>query len=50
MDFNNGVKQSARLIFNEDDAKPRYRALNDKDDVQRYIENGSALDSKLEGW
>uniref|UniRef100_A0A1I8MI83 Kinesin-like protein unc-104 n=1 Tax=Musca domestica TaxID=7370 RepID=A0A1I8MI83_MUSDO len=48
LDFNNGVKQSARLIFNEDDAKPRYRALNDKDDVQRYIENGSALDSKLE--
>ncbi|XP_073844331.1 kinesin family member unc-104 isoform X13 [Musca autumnalis] len=48
LDFNNGVKQSARLVFNEDDAKPRYRALNDKDDVQRYIENGSALDSKLE--
>uniref|UniRef100_A0A1I8P2E5 Kinesin-like protein unc-104 n=1 Tax=Stomoxys calcitrans TaxID=35570 RepID=A0A1I8P2E5_STOCA len=48
LDFNNGVKQSARLIFNEDDAKPRYRALNEKDDVQRYIENGSGLDSKLE--
>ncbi|XP_075169171.1 kinesin family member unc-104 isoform X6 [Haematobia irritans] len=48
LDFNNGVKQSARLIFNEDDAKPRYRALNEKDDVQRYIENGSVLDSKLE--
>lgn len=49
LDFNNGVKQSARLIFNEDDAKPRYRALNEKDDVQRYIENGSSLDTKLEG-
>ncbi|TMW53505.1 hypothetical protein DOY81_001382 [Sarcophaga bullata] len=47
LDFNNGVKQSARLVFNEDDAKPKYRALNDKDDVQRYIDNGG-LDSKLE--
>ncbi|XP_037953282.1 kinesin-like protein unc-104 isoform X8 [Teleopsis dalmanni] len=47
IDFNNGVAQSARLIFNEDDAKPKYRALNEKDDVQRYIENGG-LDSKLE--
>ncbi|XP_068147757.1 kinesin-like protein unc-104 isoform X6 [Drosophila tropicalis] len=47
IDFNNGVKQSARLIFNEDDAKPKYRALNEKDDVQRYIENGG-IDSKLE--
>ncbi|XP_065367273.1 kinesin-like protein unc-104 isoform X5 [Calliphora vicina] len=47
LDFNNGVKQSARLIFNEDDAKPKYRALNEKDDVQRYIDNGG-LDSKLE--
>jgi len=48
IDFNNGVKQSARLVFNEDDAKPKYRALNEKDDVQRYIDNGG-LDSKLEG-
>ncbi|XP_039953581.1 kinesin-like protein unc-104 isoform X6 [Bactrocera tryoni] len=47
IDFNNGVKQSARLVFNEDDAKPKYRALNEKDDVQRYIDNGG-LDSKLE--
>ncbi|XP_036334022.1 kinesin-like protein unc-104 isoform X8 [Rhagoletis pomonella] len=47
IDFNNGVKQSARLIFNEDDAKPKYRALNEKDDVQRYIDNGG-LDTKLE--
>ncbi|KAM7343211.1 kinesin family member unc-104 isoform 9-T11 [Cochliomyia hominivorax] len=47
LDFNNGVKQSARLIFNEDDAKPKYRALNEKDDVQRYIDNGG-LDTKLE--
>ncbi|KNC32212.1 hypothetical protein FF38_11286 [Lucilia cuprina] len=47
LDFNNGVKQSARLIFNEDDAKPKYRALNEKDDVQRYIDNGG-MDSKLE--
>lgn len=48
IDFNNGVKQSARLVFNEDDAKPKYRALNEKDDVQRYIDNGG-LDNKLEG-
>lgn len=48
IDFNNGVKQSARLIFNEDDAKPKYRSLNEKDDVQRYIDNGG-LDTKLEG-
>ncbi|XP_032596789.1 kinesin-like protein unc-104 isoform X9 [Drosophila grimshawi] len=47
IDFNNGVKQSARLVFNEDDAKPKYRALNEKDDVQRYIDNGG-LDTKLE--
>nr|XP_016929017.1 kinesin-like protein unc-104 isoform X11 [Drosophila suzukii] len=47
IDFNNGVKQSARLVFNEDDAKPKYRALNEKDDVQRYIDNGG-LDSKME--
>ncbi|XP_046809868.1 kinesin-like protein unc-104 isoform X9 [Lucilia cuprina] len=47
LDFNNGVKQSARLIFNEDDAKPKYRSLNEKDDVQRYIDNGG-MDSKLE--
>ncbi|XP_054741233.1 kinesin-like protein unc-104 isoform X3 [Anastrepha obliqua] len=47
IDFNNGVKQSARLIFNKDDAKPKYRALNEKDDVQRYIDNGG-LDTKLE--
>ncbi|XP_004444575.1 kinesin-like protein unc-104 isoform X1 [Drosophila persimilis] len=47
IDFNNGVKQSARLVFNEDDAKPKYRALNEKDDVQRYIDNGGH-DSKLE--
>nr|XP_017108275.1 kinesin-like protein unc-104 [Drosophila bipectinata] len=47
IDFNNGVKQSARLVFNEDDAKPKYRALNEKDDVQRYIDNGG-LDSKLD--
>ncbi|XP_033253591.1 kinesin-like protein unc-104 isoform X2 [Drosophila miranda] len=47
IDFNNGVKQSARLVFNEDDAKPKYRAFNDKDDVQRYIDNGGH-DSKLE--
>lgn len=51
IDFNNGVKQSARLVFNEDDAKPKYRALNEKDDVQRYIDNGgleSKLDAELE--
>lgn len=48
IDFNNGVKQSARLVFNEDDAKPKYRALNEKDDVQRYIDNGG-LESKLDG-
>ncbi|XP_030368966.1 kinesin-like protein unc-104 isoform X10 [Scaptodrosophila lebanonensis] len=47
IDFNNGVKQSARLVFNEDDAKPKYRALNEKDDVQRYIDNGG-MDSKLD--
>ncbi|XP_062134211.1 kinesin-like protein unc-104 isoform X7 [Drosophila sulfurigaster albostrigata] len=47
IEFNNGVKQSARLVFNEDDAKPKYRALNEKDDVQRYIDNGG-IDSKLE--
>ncbi|KPU76823.1 uncharacterized protein Dana_GF13447, isoform C [Drosophila ananassae] len=51
IDFNNGVKQSARLVFNEDDAKPKYRALNEKDDVQKYIDNGgleSKLDAELE--
>ena len=43
-----GVFQSARLIFDENDAKPRYRALNEKDDVSRFIENDD-LDNKLEG-
>ncbi|XP_037888422.1 kinesin-like protein unc-104 isoform X12 [Glossina fuscipes] len=47
IDFSNGVKQSARLIFNEEDAKPKYRNLNEKDDVQRYIDHGG-LDTKLE--
>lgn len=49
LDLNNGVKQSARLVFNEDDGKSsKYRALTEKDDLQRYIEN-NALDAKLEG-
>lgn len=46
IDFNNGVKQSAKIVFDEDQlAKPKYRSLaNEKD--ERYIEGG---DYKIEG-
>jgi len=43
-DLNNGVKQSARILFDEDH-KPKYRSLaNEKD--ERFIEGN---DCKIEG-
>lgn len=45
IDFNNGVKQSAKIIFDEDQPKPKYRSLaGEKED--RFNETG---DYKLEG-
>ncbi|XP_055916355.1 kinesin-like protein unc-104 isoform X7 [Eupeodes corollae] len=43
IDFNNGVKQSARLLF-EEEAKPKYRSITDKE--EQYIEG--RLDTKIE--
>ncbi|XP_055850310.1 kinesin-like protein unc-104 isoform X3 [Episyrphus balteatus] len=43
IDFNNGVKQSARLLF-EENAKPKYRSMTEKD--ERIID--SSLDTKIE--
>lgn len=43
IDFNNGVKQSARLLF-DDEVKPKYRPITEKD--ERYIEG--SLDTKIE--
>lgn len=43
IDFNNGVKQSAKIVFDEEVRKPKYRSM-DKD--ERYIDGG---DYKIEG-
>lgn len=45
IDFNNGVKQSAKIVFGEEPPKPKTRSLaNEKD--ERYIEGGEC---KIEG-
>ncbi|XP_037039908.1 kinesin-like protein unc-104 isoform X6 [Bradysia coprophila] len=45
IDFNNGVKQSAKIVFGEEMPKPKTRSLaNEKD--ERYIEGGEC---KIEG-
>lgn len=49
-DFNNGVKQSARIVFDEEATKPKFRQLqitnNEKD--EKYIEGGNEC-IKIEG-
>ncbi|XP_050081310.1 kinesin-like protein unc-104 isoform X6 [Anopheles maculipalpis] len=49
-DFNNGVKQSARILFDEEQngqhKVPKIRTIPDKD--EKYIEGGNEMGTKLE--
>lgn len=44
-DFNNGVKQSARIMFDEESGKPKYRSLCSEQNEGRFIEG---IENKLE--
>lgn len=46
IDFNNGVKQSAKILFDEEVAKPKFRSIGHHEKDERYIEGS---DCKIEG-
>lgn len=48
IDFNNGVKQSAKIIFDDDVKQPKYRCLaNDKE--ERFLARNNSGQNKNDG-
>lgn len=48
IDFNNGVKQSARIVFDEENNKPKYRSITANEKDEKYLDGSDCKMEELE--